>query len=202
MDKLEHISDEPGLGGRLLGILLLTRPFEWKVGWSPQKCSERLSELSSPKGGFFEGTAHNVDINEVYDQIYEFEITMIRRNKEDRFSLITGGAYARGVIYMDQALEKTILQGEVRLGDTVYGIPLVLLAVLGLFLTLLFMAALAAPSIVQSSTLGCFVVVLPPVMILLFMNIQQGLFDRSQLYDLLSETFPVENKIKKRKPDG
>lgn len=183
IDNLKRKNEEPSLWDKLSDNVLLAIPFEWKVIWPPEQCAERLSSLSTRRG-----SRTYVEMNEVYDQIYEFEV-------------LSEGTQARGVIYLDQALEKTIIKGEIRLGNSVISVPVLLLAATGFAAILLFSFSVVAPHIVSTSLLVCCVPALPLFIYSVFVMRRQGIYARDQLYDLFTETFPIEEKLKKKKHD-
>lgn len=104
-----------------------------------------------------------------------------------------------GVIYTDQALEKTIFKGYVRVGIT-SAFPLFAVAFFPMLVVV--MAYLAAPALhLLDGCFGCVPLVLLLVVVLHLGETLKGKVDRDQLYDLLEAAFPIENISKGKKHD-
>src|ERR1041385_3954214 len=109
MDKPKRKNDEQSVWSKLADIILLAKPFEYEVDWSPEECAQRLSKMSTPKDRFLGKRGFEPKINVVDDQIYGFEIS-IKPLENAGQPYLFASANSIGVILKDEGIQKTIVR--------------------------------------------------------------------------------------------
>ncbi len=112
-----------------------------------------------------------------------------------------------GVIYTDQALEKTIFKGYVLVNPITLPIrlciglfvPALVLALWGI--VSLIMCKLTEPGYDIGDSLGCISLIFPLLVVWHLIELIRGIFDRNQLYETLLGILPIENISKKKKQE-
>lgn len=178
-EKPKRKNDEMGAAKGLADWLMLARPFEYEVRWSPADCAKQLQKLEKFSRSFMTVMTQDVKVTQVHNATYDFEIAFQRYGRN--LSYYT--AKANGTITFDKGVEKTVVWGTIRLGRAViWGWAAVLLE---LVITLLVPA---------EAHLYLFVLLVVPHSA--FMLLQS--YDTVKLSNLLRDTLAGEVKAKRK----
>lgn len=185
-EKPKRKNDEPGFWDKLLDVVLLAKAFEWVVDCSLHECMECLRDLSEYRTGFASIMRQDVKVTQVNNaSACDFVITRVRNERRSFTS-----AKATGVIVLDKGTEKTIIRGKIRIGKDIIRLPVLLLAIEFIVYLLL-----PFPNNAKALLLDAFLAVFS-FGVLFYMT--TGIVDRNRLYNLIPDSFPIENKSKKK----
>ncbi len=182
IDKPKPKREEPTLWDKLSDLVLLAMPFERELDISPEECAEKLKTLSHPKPWFINRIHTAVEITQISDSICDFEL---RTEREQNEVYLYTTSIMKGVIFRDEAIEKTVIRGKMRLESSFapLGIGIVVLAFVGLVL----------PDIIP-----VFCVPFVIVGFLFVINFTRSVMDSSSLYNRMFDLFPKADKLKKK----
>jgi hypothetical protein len=185
MDKPKRKNEEPGFWDKLSDSILLAKSFERELDLSPQECTERLLQLNNPRNWYLDSTRAAVEISEVYDQTYDFEVRIERKQRSGYQST----AKMAGVILIDKGSEKTLIRAKMIMDSHFIALAAgVVFLAIGLYIF--------SPHI--------FPEVCPPLVIFSIfplISLITEIIDSSTLYNRIFDTFPKESKAKKKKND-